>query len=230
MCINNTKIGAVILDMDDTLYDCSGTLSRKRREELAGVIARYKGCSEKEALELLQKDEEVRKHGRYEGMARRLDLPPSFLEEVQGILQRPLALNQIRLFPDVDPTLRALRGRGLKVFLVTSGNPEEQQAKLNHLGLNPLLDEIIIVKRDGEGKTKGKCFQWLLEKYSLSPEEVLCVGDRMEDELAAAHALGMPTVMLRHGQHYERFISSAQKETIPNLFITNIGELLGLLS
>ena len=224
------QIKALIFDLDDTLYDCSNTLSRDRRRELARVVARYKDCSEKEALKVLQGDEEVRKYGRYEGLAHRLGLPPGFLNEIQAVLQRSPDLSQIRLFPNVPPTLQALRGRGLKIFLVTSGNLEEQGAKLNQLGLRPLLDEVMIVKRDGEGKAKGDCFQRLMKKYHLTPKEVMCVGDRIEDELAAAAALGMTTAMLRHGQHYERFASSSQKEMEPDFFIKNIGELLGLLS
>ena len=224
------QIKALIFDLDDTLYDCSNTLSRNRRRELARVVARYKGCSEEEAQGFLQGDEEVRKYGRYEGLAHHLGLPPSFLNEIQAVLQRPPDLSQIKLFPNVPPTLQALRGRGLKVFLVTSGNLEEQEAKLNQLGLKPLLDEVMIVKRDGEGKAKGDCFQRLMKKYHLTPKEVMCVGDRIEDELAAAAALGMTTAMLRHGQHYERFASSSQREMVPDFFIKNIGELLGLLS
>lgn len=223
------QIKALIFDLDDTLYDCSNTLSRNRRRELARVVARYKGCSEEAAQRFLQGDEEVRKYGRYEGLAHRLGLPPGFLNEIQVVLQRPPDLSQIKLFPNVPPTLQALRGRGLKVFLVTSGNLEEQEAKLNQLGLKPLLDEVMIVKRDGEGKAKGDCFQHLMKKYHLTPKEVMCVGDRIEDELAAAAALGMTTAMLRHGQHYERFASSTQKEIAPDFFIKGIADILYLL-
>ena len=227
------QIKALIFDLDDTLYDCSNTISRDRRRELAGIVARYKGCSEEEALGVLQRDEEVRKYGRYEGLAHRLGLPPGFLNEIQAVLQRPPDLSQIKLFPNVSPTLQALRGRGLKIFLVTSGNLEEQEAKLNQLGLSAsggLLDEVMIVKRDGEGKAKGDCFQRLMKKYHLTPKEVMCVGERIEDELAAAAALGMTTAMLRHGQHYERFASFSRREMVPDFFIERIGELLNLLA
>jgi putative hydrolase of the HAD superfamily len=230
--VNNpltVKIKALVFDLDDTLYDCSGTLSRSRQKELAGILARYKGCSEEEAIGFLEGDEEVRRYGRYEGLAHRLGLPPGFLKEIQGVLQRPQDLKQIKLFPDVEPTLKAIRGRGLKVFLVTSGDLKEQEAKVNHLGLRPLMDEVMMVKRDGKGEAKGECFQHLLEKYNLAPKEVLCVGDRVEDELAAAMALGMPTAMLRHGRHYQRFASSTRKEVAPNFFINGIGDLLGLI-
>ncbi len=226
------KIKALIFDLDDTLYDCSGTLSRNRREDVAKAVAKYKGCTHEEALELLQKDEDVRRYGRYEGLVHCLGLPPGFLEEIQVLLHKSPDLNQIKLFPDVAPTLQALRGRGLKVFLVTSGNREEQEAKLNHLGLSAsggLLDEVMIVKRDGEGDAKGKCFKHLLERYGLSPKEVMCVGDRIEDELTAAKALGIPTAMLKHGQHYQRFANSPQKEIVPDFCIERVGDLLRLL-
>src|SRR3989338_5497717 len=49
------QIKALIFDLDDTLYDCSNTISRDRRRELVGIVARYKGCSEEEALGVLQR-------------------------------------------------------------------------------------------------------------------------------------------------------------------------------
>jgi putative hydrolase of the HAD superfamily len=229
---NRRKIKAVIFDLDDTLYDCSGTLSKNRRKEIVKVVMKHRNCSEEEAAEVLQKDEDVRKYGRYEGLASRLGLPPAFLEEIRTTLQKSPDLNQIKLFPDVSPTLNELRGQGLKLFLVTSGNYEEQEAKVKHLKLSAsdgLIDEVMIVKRDGEGTAKGRCFQHLLEKYSLEPGEVLCVGDRIEDELSAAKALGIQTAILKHGQHYERFANSPHREMLPDFFINSPGDLVSLI-
>ncbi len=224
------KVKAVIFDLDDTLYDCTNTLSKKRRKELACVLTKYKHFTVEKAEEILQKDEGVRRYGSYEQIARNLNLPATFLDEVDAILKRPpTGLEEIKPFPDVIPTLETLKRQGLKVFLVSSGNLQEQEAKLNQLGLRPLFNEVMIVQRDGEGKVKGKCFHQLLEKYHLTPKEVLCVGDRVEDELKAASSLGIRTALLEHGQHYERFTNSQQKEFTPEHCLKGVGELVALL-
>lgn len=46
------NIKAIILDLDDTLYDCSGTLVLRGRKHVAKVIARLINCSEEEAYHL----------------------------------------------------------------------------------------------------------------------------------------------------------------------------------
>src|SRR3990167_4603148 len=55
---NPPKIRAIIFDLDDTLYDCSGTLVLRGRRQAAGKIARLINCSEEEAYSLqLEMDE-----------------------------------------------------------------------------------------------------------------------------------------------------------------------------
>ncbi|MCR4293332.1 MAG: hypothetical protein NUV76_10700, partial [Candidatus Kuenenia sp.] len=54
-------IKAVIFDLDDTLYDCSGTLIVRGRRQVAKTIAKLISCNEEEAFRLQNDLEE--KHG-----------------------------------------------------------------------------------------------------------------------------------------------------------------------
>ncbi len=52
MSLLSNRIKAIIFDLDDTLYDCSGTLVLKSRKLAAKIISKAIKCSETEALKL----------------------------------------------------------------------------------------------------------------------------------------------------------------------------------
>ncbi|MBI5677614.1 MAG: hypothetical protein HZC52_03805 [Planctomycetes bacterium] len=55
---SSRKIKAIIFDLDDTLYDCSGTLVVRGRRQVAKTIARLINSSEEEAYHLQVEMEE----------------------------------------------------------------------------------------------------------------------------------------------------------------------------
>ena len=52
MSLISARVKAIIFDLDDTLYDCSGTLVLKRKKLAAKIISKAIKCSEAEALKL----------------------------------------------------------------------------------------------------------------------------------------------------------------------------------
>ena len=52
MSLLSNRIKAIIFDLDDTLYDCSGTLVLKSKKLASKIISKAIKCSEAEALRL----------------------------------------------------------------------------------------------------------------------------------------------------------------------------------
>ena len=77
-------VKAVIFDLDDTLYDCSGTLVHSNRLKTAKIVADAIGRSEKEAYELLLilDKKKTSNSDIYEEIARQFSLPVSFLKDI----------------------------------------------------------------------------------------------------------------------------------------------------
>ena len=226
-------IKAVILDLDDTLYDCSGTLVHSRRLKAAGVIANAIGCSEKEAYQLQNDlDENSSVSGDlYEEIARRYSLPAGFMEEINRKFSE-VGISAIKPFAGVTDTLKKLKKDGILLFLVTAGKPEEQEEKVRVLGLDGLFDETTILDTTAVGAdAKKACFKEILDSRHLKAEEVLCVGDRMDRELKVAKELGIPTAMVRHGRHYRRFSSNStgDNEEAPDTYIESVADLPRIL-
>jgi FMN phosphatase YigB (HAD superfamily) len=89
----------------------------------------------------------------------------------------------------------------LRRFLVTTGFRRLQESKLRHLGITSLFEAVYIDALDPPGPVgKRALLERLLVEYGLAPPEVVVIGDRADDELSAARALGMVAVqVLRPG-------------------------------
>jgi putative hydrolase of the HAD superfamily len=224
MSLIPSHIKAIIFDLDDTLYDCSGTLVLKSRKRAAKIISRVINCSEKEALELQLKLEEKLglKTDIYREIANLYNLSDKFYKEVSKTFDA-LDIKDITLFPGVTASISKLKRDGYKLILVTSGDRDLQERKIKALVLERAFDEIIITDNSSG---KEKCFKEILIKYDLKPEQVFCVGDKIKDEIEAGENMGMLTALMKHGRYYN-FYKSKINDRSPYMYITKVSNLLG---
>lgn len=228
MLIKSEQIKAFIIDLDDTLYDCSNTLVLRGRRRVAKTIAELINCTEEKAYLLQQELEE--KYGTkaniYEKLATLHNLSQTCAKELLETFVR-VEISDITLFPDVTDTLLKLKSQGYKLFLVTSGEDKIQKRKIEILGLNGnYFDEMLITDRE-LGHTKRSCFKQIMQRFNLRPEEVVCVGDKCDDELLTGKTLGMITVMFEHGRHYNAYLKDPHKTVKPDYSIKHFRKLLG---
>lgn len=223
MSLLSNRIKAIIFDLDDTLYDCSGTLVLKSKKLAAKIISKALKCSEAEALELQLELEE--RLGPKADISREIanlyNLPEEFCREISNTINT-LEVEDAILFPDAIDAINKLKRTGYKLFLVTLGKKEWQERKIKVLGLENVFDEIIITDNP---LGKEKCFKEILIKYDLKPEQVLCVGDKIKDEIEVGKKLGMSTALMKHGRHYN-FYKSEINDSAPYTYITKISDLL----
>ena len=78
-------------------------------------------------------------------------------------------------------------------YLVTTGFAKMQHSKIKQMGIAGDFEEIHVV--DPTKTSKKEVFAGILARHNYQPEEVLVVGDDPESEIAAARALGIPTVL-----------------------------------
>ena len=229
MVKNSGNIKVIIFDLDDTLYDCSGTLVVRGRRQVAKTIAKLINCSEEEAYQL-QLDMEEKygvKANIYEKIVSHYHLPGTYAQELLEEFVH-IDISDITVFPDVMDTMIQLKGRGYWMVLVTSGDKEIQRKKIDVLGLNNrYFDDIVITERN-KGQPKKACFQEIMKRYDLQAEEFVCVGDKIDDELTASKSLGMVTVMFEHGRHYNAYLKVQDKYIKPDYFIKHIRNILEL--
>lgn len=225
MSLIPNRIKAIIFDLDDTLYDCSGSLVLKSRKLAARTIANSVNISEMEALKLQLKLEE--RYGPdadiFSHISKQFNLSDKFYDE---ITINKIDLKGIRLFPDVADTIDKLKEAGYKLILVTAGKCDIQEGKIKELGLEDVFDESIITYNLSG---KEKIFKEILIKYTLKPGQILCVGDKIENEIEIGKKLGMSTAIIKHGRHYD-FYKSISHKIGPDVHISRISDLLRILT
>ncbi len=117
-----------------------------------------------------------------------------------GAFFRRKVPEHLPLVDGAEAALRALRARGVRLFLVTFGDVATQEAKVRATGVEALLDRVVYEPLGPVGD-KGRAFRALCEEEGLDPRECAAVGDRPDAEIAAARRLGMRTIRVRRGEH-----------------------------
>ncbi len=219
---------AIIFDLDDTLYDCTGSLLEASRKRAAKVMVKAGlPCTEEEAY-LMQK-ELSEKYGPYylvfNEMAKKFGCSDNFVDSALKAYNSN-EVSDIKLFPDVIPTLKKLALEKYKLFLLTIGIHERQQKKIELLKLEPYFDEIIINDQE-VGLLMDDCFEEIVKKYALNPRNVVAVGDRVRAELRIAKSLGMVTVQMLHGRF--KVESASDDSNKPDYKIKRIFQLSTVL-
>ena len=109
---------------------------------------------------------------------------------------KPESFSEADLYPDARPCLAALRELGLLVGL--AGN---QTARAEGILRSLALPVDIIGTSDGWGAEKPDAafFERLIDEAGCPAEAILYVGDRLDNDVRPAQALGIPTAALRRG-------------------------------
>lgn len=118
---------------------------------------------------------------------------PSFTEAEAEVFNREIwrrHLRVIHLFQGVLPTLRWLRRLHLKLAVVSNAWNYILSMYLDHLRLKPLFDIIITSEDAGALKSELVPFRRALARLNLAAEDVLHIGDRL-DEDGACRKLGI---------------------------------------
>jgi HAD superfamily hydrolase (TIGR01509 family) len=139
-----------------------------------------------------------------------------------------------QLYPDVIPTLRALKERGYRMGAVTNrgwAGPRFWQ-ELDDLGIRPFFETVVVSCLVGYLKPHPRIFQLALEEMGLEPQDVAFVGDSLRADVAGAKALGMTAIWRRppKGEPVEETTDYPDEsaEVSPDYVIDTISELLEL--
>jgi FMN phosphatase YigB (HAD superfamily) len=100
------------------------------------------------------------------------------------------------LYPDVRPTLKALRDQGLWVGI--AGNQTARAAELLR-ALSLPADAIATSGEWNVAKPDPAFFARLVSWASFAPDEILYVGDHRDNDVIPAKAAGLRAALLRRG-------------------------------
>jgi putative hydrolase of the HAD superfamily len=123
-------------------------------------------------------------------------LPPR--DEARGAARRAWAgaERSAALFPDVLPTLEALRLRGYRLALL-SNTQSFGLSLLERSGLTGRLDAVHLSCDTGRLKPEAEAFLGVAGELGLAPAEALMVGDHLTEDVLGARSAGLGAVLIR---------------------------------
>jgi len=145
------------------------------------------------------------------GMFERFD---EFFEHVYQVFADPASW---KLYPEVVPTLKELRSRGLELGIVSNFDSRLFEV-LRGLGIAEFFDTVTISSLAHAAKPSPKIFELALEQHAVEPAEAVHVGDSMRDDVEGATKAGLAAVLLvREGKQVPPGVSTicALDELLP---------------
>lgn len=185
---------AVIFDLDDTLYP-EKEYVRSGYHEVAKLLPMISDAEEK----------------LWNAFESRLNAIDTVLHEagVYNELLKKDCLNayraqscpDIHLYPGVKVMLNNLRRQDIKLGIITDGRPEGQHAKISTLGLENVIDKIIVTDELGGVEFRKPCekaFTLMQETFRIPFEQMAYVGDNTKKDFIASEKLGMRSIWLKN--------------------------------
>lgn len=208
------NVKAVIFDLDETLIDSPTGLRaahkaviRKLSEYFPSDFHNHDPDSLQE--ELYEFDDRMNRQTEYDrdkwwpkfikkcGVNH--ELKPTQIRELTRSYWQTYA-RAAKPYPHAEDTLKYLRGKGLRIGLLTdtdeSGTPKIK--RIEKLELSRLLDAIIVSGEDTrQTKPNPEPFKLIARKLGLRPLECVMIGDKPFTDVRGAKSVGMKTVLLK---------------------------------
>lgn len=202
--MTSRSIEAVLFDFGETLF------SRGDGAEAIVDEARRLGA-EVERARAEQLWDEIQERGRTaEELAKGRDLSPQAHRECwtalysiadvvaagigEALYEREIAPTGWTPVPDAEPTLRALRDKGIGIGVVSDAGWDIRPVFAHH-GFLDLVDEFVISYEHGRVKPDPKLFHTACDGLGTDPVRTLMVGDNPLSDGGAVNA-GLPVLLL----------------------------------
>lgn len=191
----------LIIDLDDTIIDTFNLLITPLENKYSDEIIQYcnVGFTAKRLAEILIS---LRRSNPYSVEVFLQCLSSrncNQLLEIRKKIFSNVPYKKVWLCDKVHEFLRAANANYV-LTLLTEGNAQLQQNKINHLGLSNLFHHIVILHKSISFSNKYLFLKNYIETYELDPSIVTVIGNRLDNEILAGQLIGANTIWIQHGE------------------------------
>lgn len=194
-------IKAVIFDLDGTLLDRDASL----KSFIDAQYERFKSHLEKVpksryAERFIELDARgmVWKDRVYRQLAEEFELPVAWEELLEDYMIN--FKQHCAPFPHMKFLLEQLKGKSLRLGIISNGKGQFQLDAIQALGIEPYMDVILISEWEGMKKPDRRLFRMAVERLGVKPEEAMYVGDHPDNDIKGARTAGLKTIWKRDAQ------------------------------
>jgi HAD superfamily hydrolase (TIGR01662 family) len=152
--------------------------------------------------------------------------PYDYAMKKLGIAERvPWDFSSEEVYPGVKDLLKALKGH-YRLGMIAN-QPPHFLSRIEKLGLASSFEFVLGSDDVGLKKPDPAFFAFALKELQLPAAKVLMVGDRLENDIRPAKALGMKTIWVQQG--VSRVEQPLDESEIPSARVGEITEIASLL-
>jgi 2-haloacid dehalogenase len=213
---------AVIFDAYGTLFDVHSAVARNMAD-VGPDAARF---SEIWRAKQLEYSWVLSLASRYEPFwtltEKALDYAFARFPQIDRSVRQPLleAYRTLDAYPEVRPTLGAVRALGLRTGILSNGDPDMLNAAVSSAGLADDFDTILSVDSAQVFKTSPRTYELVLQALPVAATEVVFVSSNRWD-IAGAAAFGFTPVWVNRLGLPEEYV-----ELAPSAVVRSLGELV----
>lgn len=195
-----SQIKAIVLDLDDTLVDTFGALIVPLEIKAAKAMIEA-GARDRDSAALASTLLRLRRvaPAELENELKRTGFTQKAIAARSRLLTK-VSIDHLVLSPEVRQLLNQLQTH-FELVLLTGGAPRFQYSKIDKLEIRPHFTDIVVTQSSTTAKVDA--IREFAARRGFRNENVLVVGNRLDNEIAAGNALGMPTVWIRCGEGSE---------------------------
>lgn len=232
-------IKAVVLDLDDTLFNTTDLANESRINGLKMMKKHGLSIDIAEAKSIL--DEIVEKYGsnyprHFDKFLIRLKNSgkPEFADidiakyTACGIVgYHNTKIEKLKPHDDVLPFLNYCKQEGYLLCVISDGIAVKQYEKLIRLGILDFFDQIFISEQLRLEKPDPLIFRHCIDKMGLNATEMVYIGDRLDKDIDPAQKVGIHTILIhRMGKHDPLHDNSVELDGVTADFeIESLGEM-----
>ena len=104
---------------------------------------------------------------------------------------------------EISELMQSLKKRGIKIGIITDGRVSGQRKKIKALGLEEIVDDIIITDELGGVQFRKPCdiaFRIMQNRWRIPYEQMVYVGDNLDKDFQAPRRLGMGSVWFKNDE------------------------------
>lgn len=171
----------IFFDIGSTLVDETEAYNHRAKEMLKGTNITFDAFDSKRI--------ELAKEG-FDGNSEAI--------KYFGLEKTPWHSEDETPYSDAEKTLAALKGQGYSLGIIANQVAKAEE-RLEAFGLIKYFDVLATSAELGVAKPDKAIFEKALEMAGCKAESSVMVGDRLDNDIRPAKALGMKTVWIRQG-------------------------------
>lgn len=177
---------ALLVDLDNTLIDRSYAF-----EKWAWEFAEHRQGSQSDVEWLLESDQSG--YAPRELLAKQIQQRFDLSDSLENIVEQLLFdhLKYLQIESEIQSLLEEFRDRGWKIAVVTNGTTRQQTQKMRDLGLDKLVDKVLISEAESLKKPDRRIFELAVQRLDQDVAHSWMVGDNPVADIEGARRAGM---------------------------------------